>query len=413
MRARRIAFSAALNAASAGAGLAGTTLIVWHFGLATFGIYTIALAKLSILMLGTELLPSSYIQFRIQDDPRFAESCPVFYLLFATTAVMIATLLIWTGAIAGSSWFVLPYVFCSALQSGFDSQILARGKVGLSVSVPLVANCVRAALLYLLVIFPALTVTDTLWGSLFGGIFVSQCFMVARYPEFARALFIAHPVSSLRYLFSLRAQYVGYYVNSVLKRTKDTLFPLVCDALLPSKTELGQVLVYTRAMSAVAGQIRVLELFLIHRETRANLAKQRRRILLASASLGHIGVVVMSAVLLWKHGLTVSSTLNAAAMGLFMYPYVYELAKRSDAYASLNPGRVTFSLIAYILALALSLAAAAALHVFVTPVLIGCMVLAQSASAIVYYGRTKRGAALMRKALPRSRTVDAPLFGNE
>lgn len=397
---KSIAFSASLNAAAAAAGVLGTTLIVWHFGLAIFGVYTVALAKVAIILLGTELLPSSYIQFRLQDDPAFADAAPTFYLIFAAISVAIGAAAIELGAIAGSSWFILPYLFCATLQRGFDSQILARGAVSLSVSVPLISNSVRAALLAILILFPILSVPDALWGSLFAGLVMGQCAMLLQRPEIGRALLAGRPVASLCYLLSLRREYAGYYVNSVLKRAKDTLFPLFCDAALPSKAELGRILVFTRASDAVAGQIRVLELFLIHRETRAELAATRRRILIGSAMLGHVGVVVLASFLLWKHGLTGSSILYAAVMGLFMYPYVYELAKRSDAYASLQPGKVTFSLIAFIVTLGGLLTAAWMLHIFVPLVLIGSIVLAQAVSAFVYLARDPRVSTRLRPASP-------------
>lgn len=398
MALKPIAFSALLNAAGAGAGLLATTLIIWYFGLAAFGIYTVALAKLAIVMLGAELLPSSYTQFRLQDDPRFASAAPAFYLIFAIVAVAAGALLMRWGALAGGSWFILPYLFCAALQRGLDNQILAKGEVSLSVSLPLVSNTVRTATLGLFILVPVLSVADALWGSLFAGIFASQCVMVLRQPETGRTLLAHRPMQSLRYLLGLRRQYAGYYINSVLKRAKDTLFPLFCDMVVPNKYDLGKIFVYTRTSETVATQIRVLELFLINRESRAKLSANRRIVLLFSALIGHIGVVALSSFLLWKHGLSGSSVLYAAGMGLFMYPYVFELAKRSDAYAAHEPGRVTFSLLAYAAALAAALTGAWMLNIFVLPVLIGAIVFAQLCSALVYLARDQRARVSLAKA---------------
>lgn len=403
MALRPIAVSALLNAAGAGAGLLGTTLIIWYFGLATFGIYTVALAKLAIVMLGAELLPSSYTQFRLQDDPRFAQAAPAFFLTFAIVAVAAGALMMRSGALAGGSWFILPYLFCAALQRGLDSQILARGEVSLSVSLPLVSNVVRAAMLGLFILVPVLSVPDALWASLFAGIFISQCVMVLRQPAMGRTLMADRPLQSLRYLVGLRREYGGYYVNSVLKRAKDTLFPLFCDTVLPNKYDLGKIFVYTRTSETVATQIRVLELFLINRESRAKLSANRANILLSSALIGHVAVVALSSFLLWRHGLSPGSVLYAAAMGLFMYPYVYELAKRSDAYAAHQPGRVTFSLFAYAAALVASLTAAWLLDIFVLPVLIGAIVLAQMCSALVYIVRDRQPRVSLARNSSRAR----------
>ena len=387
---KRIGLSAALNAAGAGAGLLGTAIITWHFGLAIFGAYAVNLAKISVITLGLELLPSSFSQFRIQDDPKFALAAPAFYILFGFVAVAVCAWALGAGIITNGSWFILAQVFAVTLQRCFDSQILAKGEVSFSVSVPLVSNAVRAILLLLLISFPLLSANDTLWASLAAGTVVSQIYLLARRPEFARIILDSGLVSSVRYLWKLRSEYTGYYVNSVLKRGKDVLFPLFCDAVLPGKAELGRLLVYTRSSDTVSGQIRILEMFLIHRQTRANLAAVRRHILLGSAVLGQIAVLVVSNLLLWKHGVGGGSILYAAFMGLFMYPYVYELAKRSDAYARGAPKDVTVSIIGYGATLAISLVAAWQLHLLITPVLIGCIVLAQTVSALVYLVRDPR-----------------------
>ena len=368
----------------------GTILITWHFGLAVFGTYIVNLAKVSLIMLGIELLPGAFAQFRLQDDPEFVKASPTFFILFGLAAVALAALAMMTGIMNGGSWFILAYVFVLSLQRCLDIQIVARGAVSLLVSIPLVSNLLRASLLLILILVPVLPVNDTLWASLAAGTALSQAFLLIRRPEYWEVLTNSPPARSILYLWSLRREYTGYYVNSVLKRAKDTLFPLFCDAAIPGKTELGQLLVYTRSSETIAGQIRVLEMFLIHRETRANLASKRRKILLGSAAIGHVGVVVLSTILLWNHGVDLSSIYWAAVMGLFMYPYVLEMAKRSDAYAQGNPNAVTYSIMTYLLTLAGALIAAWAFGVFWTPVLIGAIVLAQTLSALVYVLRDRQ-----------------------
>lgn len=401
MALKRIAFSALLNAAAAGAGLIGTTLIVWYLGPEVFGRYVVALAEISLIMLGMELLPGTYSQFKLQDDPQFAEAMPIFYLLFALAAVCVMSVIISAGVIGSSSWFMLIYVFSSSLQRCLDGQILARGEVKLLVSVPLVSNTTRAIILLLFMELGALSVPSMLWGSLAIGAVAGHLALFARRPDFFRLLVNKHPVRSLRYLWSLRRDYPGYYVNSVLKRAKETLFPLFCDAVLPAKAQLGALLVYTRTSDTIAGQIRILELFFIHRQTRASIAKSRRRILLASAAAGHIGVIVVSSFLLRRQGISITSVLYGAGMGLFMYPYVYELAKRSDAYARHAPQRVTFSILAFLVALAASLTGAWLLDIVTLPVLIGSLVLAQSVSAFVYMAR--------QAPIPEEASASAPM----
>jgi hypothetical protein len=252
---------------------------------------------------------------------------------------------------------------------------------------PLISNTVRVILLMTFMWFQLLPAHDALWASLAAGSLATQIALALRQPTFYRILTDNSPVRSIRYLATLRREYRGYYLNSLLKRARETLFPLFCDAVLPSKADLGKVLVYTRTYDTVAGQVRVLESFFIHRQTRANLAPARRRILLGSAALGHAAVIVVSSALLWNQGLSTSSVLYAAVMGLSIYPFVYELAKRSDAYARQAPREVTFSLLAFLVTLLASLATARALDALTPLVLISCIVLGQTVSALVYFAR--------------------------
>ena len=85
---KNLARSAILNFGAAAAGLGGTIFITWTFGLAEFAYYTINFAKLSLILLGAEVLPSSFTIFRLQEDREFTRSLPVFYAGFAALAAV-------------------------------------------------------------------------------------------------------------------------------------------------------------------------------------------------------------------------------------------------------------------------------------------------------------------------------------
>ena len=93
-----------LNLLAAATGIAGTLFISWKFGLEVFAIYTINLAKLSIILLGLEILPSSFSIFRQQSDSAFKIAYPTFYLLFSIISKPLFTnveeLMVTTGPIA-------------------------------------------------------------------------------------------------------------------------------------------------------------------------------------------------------------------------------------------------------------------------------------------------------------------------
>lgn len=384
MSARRIAHSFVLNVAAAAAGLAGTFFITWFFGLAEFAYYTINFAKLSLIMLGAELLPSSFTIFRLQEDPRFTAALPVFYLTFAICASALAGLLIGSALLNHWSWFMLLFVFNAALQRYFDTQAQASGRVDAYFWIPAATNVARLVLLLGLSRLPYLPAETVLWASIAVAGIIGQAVMISRFPEFLDRTAYRRPLAKFRYLWSIRSAYYEYYANSVLKRLRDTFMPLFCDLTIPSKAVIGHLLVFTRASEAVCGQARVLEAFMVNRAIRENLRHARRQIIMTVGPLGQLAIAMIALLLLYRHGIAPADVALALVTGLFIYPYILELFWRNDALAAFRPRQVTASLLAFLAGLAIPSVIAWAAGRLDVAVLVMSYVLAQTLAAGTY-----------------------------
>jgi hypothetical protein len=380
---KTLARSSALNVIAAAAGIGCTLYITWFFGLAEFAYYTINFAKFALVALVTELLPSSFTIFRLQDDDKFAGAVPVFYAVFAICAAALAALLILVGAVNHWSWFMIPFMLSTILQRYFDTQAQASGRVGAFFWIPASSNISRLVLLAVLS-HVGLSTPDVLWGSLAAGSLIGQIVMISSFPEFLDRGAYRRPLTKARYLWSLRTLYYPYYVNSVLKRLKETFLPLFCDLVIPSKTEIGRLFVFTRANEAVCGQVRVLEAFMVNRAVRDQLRNIRRRIFFVVAPLGQLAVAMLALLLMYRHGIGAEDIALALVTGLFIYPYMLEIYWRNDALASFEPRRVTLSLVAFFAGIAIPPALAWATGTLSIPILVASYVLSQTLAALTY-----------------------------
>lgn len=379
-----------LNLVGALTGFLATCLIIWIFGLGVFADFAVDLARLSLLLLAIELLPSNFTLFRQQADARFAAAYPAFYAAGALLLPLAVAALIPIGAFDMPSWFMAPYMALAVIQRYFDCQLQARGELSDYLRIPAFANALRLSLLGTaisagtvdLIRNPAL-VADLLWGSLALGLLLSLAIVSRRHFGLLADLTNAGRTESWHELWRLRSMYSAYYLNSILKRLKDTILPLACDAFLP-KPMTGLVLAIYRAVDAAFGQLRLLESVFTNLAARARLRAKRSRIALLTAVVGQVGANVAAALLLWREGLDIATLGHAFLLSFAVYPYVGELLARSDALAAGDPQKVTNALIFYLLIFCLILAASNIFgHVSVTFIIIG-LIIAQISSTLSY-----------------------------
>ena len=219
---RAVTRTMSLGVLSSGFGLLSVLYIVWIFGTAEFAIFTIALAKLSIILLGLEIVPSQYSLFKMQGDPDFSESISSFYLAFGILALAVTAIMVATGIIASNSWLIIPYAFLSVTQLYLEVKIQSSGLVGAFGRMPSISNLARVlALVALSLPLAGQQPADAIWGSLCIGSALGQAYVLLRFPELGHDLIKAGPVDLVRHLVSVRSQYSGYIVNSVLKRVRE------------------------------------------------------------------------------------------------------------------------------------------------------------------------------------------------
>ena len=384
MPSKLFARSFILNVIAAVAALAGTFYITWIFGLEEFAFYTINLAKLSLILLGAELLPSSFTLFRLQDDERFSSAVVIFYLLFAVLAASLTVFLVGTELVDHASWFMVAFVFTAALQRYFDTQSQASGRVDAFFWIPAASNMARLFLLAGLSQFKLLSTSDALWASVAFGSLAGQAVMLSNFPEILDRRAYLEPLTKVHYLWSIRRDYYGYYLNSVLKRLRDTFLPLFCDFAIPAKAEIGRLFVYTRANEAVCGQARVLEAFMVNRKSREDLRHLRKHIFWTLGPAGQLAVAGIAIALIYRHQIDRTDVLLSFLTGVYVYPYILELFWRNDALASFAPRRVTISLIAFLAGLAIPPVIASSMGSLSIPVLIFSYVFGQILSATTY-----------------------------
>lgn len=390
-----------LGVLASGAGLLASLYIVWIFGTAEFAVYTISLAKLSIILLGLELVPSQFSIFKMQHDPEFAKSISVFYFAFAILASALTAIAIGRGLIVSNSWLIVVYAFVAVTQRYIEIKTQSSGMVPAFGRMPAISNVMRMTLLMIL----GLTVAprhpaDAIWGSLCIGSAAGQLFILRNFPEVQASLLAKGPFSSASHLFAVRSEYYPYIINSVLKRAKDTFIPLVVDAAVPNRSVAGQVLVFFRASDAVCTQLRVLEMFLVNKNLRQSLKKSSRELFFLLSTIGLVATFALSLLFQYREGIDAKSLLYSFMIGTVSFPYVLEIIWRNEAYAAFAPKRVTVSLLAFLIGVAVPVGTAALFARVATPVLIFGVLAGQSMSAGAYYIWRRRqplGAPTTRK----------------
>jgi hypothetical protein len=375
-----------LGVFASGAGLLASLYIVWVFGTADFAVYTISLAKLSIILLGLEVVPSQFSIFKMQHDPEFAKSISVFYFNFAILASALTAMAVVFGLIVSNSWLIVVYAFVAVTQRYVEIKTQSSGIVPAFGRMPAISNFTRVILLMIL----GLTIArrqsaDAIWGSLCIGSAAGQLFILRNFPEVQLSLLAKSPFSSASHLFAVRSEYYPYIINSVLKRAKDTFIPLVVDAAVPNRSVAGQVLVFFRASDAVCTQLRVLEMFLVNTNLRETLRKSSRELFLLLSIIGLVATFALSLLFQYRQGIDARSVLYSFMIGTVSFPYVLEIIWRNEAYAAFAPRRVTVSLLAFLIGVAVPVGTAVVVGRVTTPVLIIGVLAGQSMSAGAYY----------------------------
>lgn len=353
-----------LNLTGALAGFVGTWLIVNMLGLAALAHYLIDLAKVSLLLLVLEALPTGYSLFRQQRDEVFALAYPAFYLLMAVTLPLAATFLAIFGFFEQPNLFLVTYVGLAVIQRYIDCRLQSIGHLSAYYQITVLSNVLRVLFLGAGAFFLQIdrssdseAVGQLLWGSLASGLLLSLLLATPLSPGLYARLFLAARPASFGVLWHERCSYRPYYINSIIKRAKDTMLTLMLDIMLVDKALIGLILVYAKAFELVAGQLRVIEAAFTNFALRASLAANKMKIAWIAAAIGQPASVLVAAILLIQEGLSIESIMPAVLLSFGVYPYVLEILARADALASGRPRAVTVSLVWYVSLLGIGLVA--------------------------------------------------------
>lgn len=339
---------------SAAAGVSGTIFISWHYGLDAFAEYTISLAKISIALICLELIPASYSAFKQQDDICFSKSIPGFYLLSTVFVVALSFAFIQSGWIKDGSMLMVIYALLMVFQRYLDGFSQAHGLVGCYLFSIFISNFVRLLFLVAQAFLIGAGECEQLWTALLAGTLFGQVYLFCKLPG-SFCLLLSPKLSGFSYLYSLRNDYKEYYLNSFLKRVKDTSTPLFCDYFVNNKSEAGAFFLCFKAVDFACGQIRLIEAFLTNKRTRARVLQNRKSVIIVSAILAQGLVVFITTAFVGLGDVGINGLLLGSLASFYVYPYMYEIFGRSDSYANFEPKRVTRSLLAYLFGVALVL----------------------------------------------------------
>lgn len=375
----------ALNSiVAAGFGMLGTIVMVWLAGPQIFAHYAIDLARLALVGLLLEVIPSAYAIYHIQKDLQFRAALRAFSGL-GCLILMLATLgLATAGVFSSFSGWIVAYVAYLPAQRYVDTVLQADGEVARYFSLIMSVNALRLVLLVGgLQLWPELA-SDVVWASIAIASWTSIIVVYASDRRFRGGTSRSTGRASLRILWDARQNYYGYYLNAVLKRIKDSLMMLICGSLVSNTTAIAQYVLVFRGIDFVGGQFRIAEAALSRYESRRKMAKSRRRDLAVLSVLGQGAAVVLSTGLALQAGPQNWPLLAAIGIASFViYPYVVEVTLRSDAYAAFQPRRVTLSITAYIVTVAVVLVAWIPFGLDLMS-LVTAQVTAQCAAAAVY-----------------------------
>lgn len=330
-----------------------TATIVRSFGAAEFAGYAIDLAKLSLLILVAELVPSSYSVFQQQKDQEFKDALVPYHWLAAVATLGLCYLMAASQVFLAFTPWIYPYVACVVAQRYFDCRLQAEGRLQLFYWANLFSNGARLLILLTCIQFGYLQPKEVIWGSLalssLGGTIVM---VVAQMSEKRQAQKTAW-TQDLHALWRRRQEYYPYYLNVVLKRVRDAAMPLASDMVAPSRAEAGRYLLVIKGVEVVCGQLRVIEALLSNFVLRQKATTTRKRDLILTSVVAQLFAFLASILLAAQAQLDINTVILAFAASLFVYPYVLELAARSDAYANFQPRRVSVALAAYVLGIAI------------------------------------------------------------
>lgn len=374
-----------LSIAGAGLGLAATIAVVWLAGAVAFANYGIDLAKLAVVGLVLELVPSPYAIVRAQRDDQLKSDLATFSIVAGCLTTSLAAVLAAVGWFSGFSGWMLPYVAYMALQRHFDVKLQAEGRLQDYLQLTFGAALLRLALLWGGFQFlPEWNPADTIWAALAVGSLGSLSVWLCRFPGEVFVFLRRDHGDSVARLLRSAQEYPPYYLNASLKRLRDAAMPLLCDLLAVDSVQVARYLLAYRGVDFVCGQLRLVEALLTNLAFRKQLGPTRSSQLGQLAIAGQFVAFASSLLLAGQTGFDRDVFALCFIASFLVYPYVLEIGRRSDAYAEERPRPVTWSLVAHLSALTGTMIALVSFDAAIAPFLVIAPLVGQSSAALSY-----------------------------
>jgi hypothetical protein len=311
------------------------------------------LAIASIAMVVFEVVPSSYVVFKAQDDPAWDRALAAQLLMNLFLVVAVVSVVSVTGwAFFSFTHWITLYAACMAVKRFLDLRLQAHGRVIGLFGLDLAASVIRVLMLPALV-SAGVAGADAAWASLALSFLMVQCWCLVVRRNAEASIDGAISPASWRLLVTGVAQYRPYYVNVLLKRVRDNMAPLVAERVIQSKDALAVFLLAYRGVLVAASQIRMFEAILSHRAMIGHVRSLDSRAVMLAAAAAQGACLVLCVAILLASGIDESHWAEIAVLSCLIWPITLSIAERATAYADFQAWRVSRSLLAYVVLLPL------------------------------------------------------------
>lgn len=337
-----------LSVGSALLNMLTTVCLLRWFGTEVYSSYIVDLAKLSLLFIVLELLPTSYSIFRVQDDPAWGKSIAAHTLFAASLLLIVVSGLGYLGSFFGNySHWIAVYVVIFAFRRYIDIRLQSSGRLKDYMKMELFSALLRLVFMaaWFFLNFP---VGEAAWATLALGAALSQVMWWVSNQGERNAFASAFERGTWSALLSGSSVYVPYYLGVVLKRLKDNFVPLAADIIFTSRDMLAAFFLAQRGLLFAVGQIRIFEALLNHRaflEKVSSISMTHQALVAFSAQ---IVCLVASFVLVSLSGVHVDSYLPVTLFSFVVWPIVFFVIDRAKAYSKYGAKRVNFAIFAYL-----------------------------------------------------------------
>jgi len=306
------------------------------------------LAYISLISILLEIVPSNYLIFRVQDDQSRIHGVAA---LASVTAFILAVVALLSGYLFGlfhanSAW-IAPYAGSLAVKRYLDTRLQSTGRLREYFGIELLGAVIRVVLMGVFLQW-ALQPVDAVWASLACATLLAQLTWFSKNPG-ERRVFISSVVEKSAWtpLFEERRAYVPYYVGISLKRLRDNLVPILASYFFVSKETLGAFFLAYRGLLFTAGQIRVIEGLLNHRQTLEAVESLPFLHKVIVAVLGQLVCIAASVGLMVASGVEKVQFITILILSFTIWFYVFSIIERSKAYSVFNIVIVNLAMMSY------------------------------------------------------------------